>query len=283
MSTARRTLLVLAAALIGVAPALAGEGSLKGTVKLKVPEGWTVPVTKIDKDTASCCRDSKVPAEKSPCAGKNELPDDSIIVDVKTGALANAVVWFSTPPEGGTRDWAFLQKVKDHEVNLLAKQVTFDQKFCRFKPHILLIPKGWDVQLASQDDVAHNVHTFPFANDATNVVVPAAKLDANGAAARVVFGPVQRQAMAERTPFKVQCDIHPWMVGAWVIMDHPYYAVTDEKGEFSIDKIPAGKYQVKVWHLKLGSKLSGAKGVTVEIKDGAVTELTGLNEVEAPK
>ena len=32
------------------------------------------------------------------------------------------------------------------------------------------------------------------------------------------------------------------------MMDHPFYAVTDEKGAFEIKGLPAGKYEIEIWH-----------------------------------
>jgi hypothetical protein len=35
-------------------------------------------------------------------------------------------------------------------------------------------------------------------------------------------------------------------------MEHPYYAVTDASGAFSVADLPAGDYEVEVWHETLG-------------------------------
>ncbi len=53
-------------------------------------------------------------------------------------------------------------------------------------------------------------------------------------------------------PIKVQCDAHGWMHACWISQDHPYYAVTDANGTFKITDLPAGDYEVEVWHEELG-------------------------------
>ena len=60
--------------------------------------------------------------------------------------------------------------------------------------------------------------------------------------------------MEGRTSIKVVCDAHNWMAGWWVSMDQPYYAVTDEGGNFKITDLPPGDYDVDVWHEVLGKK-----------------------------
>jgi hypothetical protein len=32
------------------------------------------------------------------------------------------------------------------------------------------------------------------------------------------------------------------------VLDHPYAAITDEQGQFAIDKIPEGKHELRIWH-----------------------------------
>ncbi|HWE37464.1 MAG TPA: carboxypeptidase-like regulatory domain-containing protein [Isosphaeraceae bacterium] len=48
--------------------------------------------------------------------------------------------------------------------------------------------------------------------------------------------------------------MHPWMTAWWLVLDHPYFAVTDEKGAFEIRDVPTGPQQVVVWHEALGAE-----------------------------
>src|SRR5262249_50881178 len=66
-----------------------------------------------------------------------------------------------------------------------------------------------------------------------------------------------------------ECAVHGWMQGNVVVVDNPYYALTDENGKFSITDLPPGKYQVKIWHEYLGE-------LTREVTVSAKTE-TALN------
>ena len=43
-------------------------------------------------------------------------------------------------------------------------------------------------------------------------------------------------------------NIHNWMSGWWLVLDHPYFAITDERGDFAIRDVPTGPQKVVVWH-----------------------------------
>lgn len=70
---------------------------------------------------------------------------------------------------------------------------------------------------------------------------------------------------------RMDCDVHKWM-GAWIIVvDHPYYAITDENGASKIDEIPPGKYVLRAWHETLGKvdkdvTLAGGQTVAVDFQ-----------------
>jgi hypothetical protein len=54
------------------------------------------------------------------------------------------------------------------------------------------------------------------------------------------------------------------MLGWIVVSDHPYVAVTDEKGEFTLKDVPPGQYKLEIWHETLGKS---TKEVTVKPKE----------------
>jgi hypothetical protein len=65
----------------------------------------------------------------------------------------------------------------------------------------------------------------------------------------------------------VRCGLHHWMHAIVIVQDHPYYALTDEKGYFKISDLPDGTYTLSAWHESLGD-------LTAETKlDGAPLEL----------
>jgi hypothetical protein len=47
------------------------------------------------------------------------------------------------------------------------------------------------------------------------------------------------------------------------VVDHPYFAVSDKDGNFTIKGLPNGKYTICAYHLKTHGKTS--EGVTQEV------------------
>jgi hypothetical protein len=44
------------------------------------------------------------------------------------------------------------------------------------------------------------------------------------------------------------CNIHPEMSAVVVVVETPYYAVTNKAGEFTVPNVPPGRYALSVWH-----------------------------------
>jgi len=62
----------------------------------------------------------------------------------------------------------------------------------------------------------------------------------------------------------IRCPVRPYTRGFICVVDTPYFAVTDGTGRFAIPGVPAGEYQVAVWHEGVGNvKGAGATEVTV--------------------
>lgn len=51
-----------------------------------------------------------------------------------------------------------------------------------------------------------------------------------------------------RSPIKLSCDIHAWMYAWLYILDHPYYAYTDDNGRCTIPDVPPGSYTLVITH-----------------------------------
>ena len=77
---------------------------------------------------------------------------------------------------------------------------------------------------------------------------------------------------AAPSPVRVDCNIHPWMKAYLFVFDHPYFAVTDENGQFEIKLAPAGNYRLVIWQ-DMGWKDGNRTGTPITIKADEVTDM----------
>ena len=135
--------------------------------------------------------------------------------------------------------------------------VTFDQKGCRFVPHVLAAMKGTKVDVHSSDPVNHNINVKLPKNKTNLTVAPGATIP-----------PVELKN-AEVKPAEVVCDIHTWMKAYWLVIDSPYFAVTDASGKYTLRNVPAGSQKVVVWQESApGGFLTPSSGEPVEVPSG---------------
>ena len=116
------------------------------------------------------------------------------------------------------------------------EQVIIDQIDHRFVPHLIAIQAGQSVKFTNSDAANHNVRAIALEERNTFNVYTGV-----GRAYEHTF-----YAQRRSYPIRLSCDIHPWMT-AWIfVFEHPYFAVTDEKGRFRIANVAAGDHQMVV-------------------------------------
>lgn len=226
----------------GAAPATAaagGGGEGWGTLKGHVLFNGTAPEPK-SIDTSS--KDPNV------CA-KTPHKSERLLVDTASKGVRYALVYIPRPTK------------TNPEVSSAASQakVDFDQKECTFAPHVLAAMKGATIVLKSSDPINHNINAKMRTNSPFNSVLQPSQT--------VNFQP----PAAERGPIEVNCDIHPWMRAFWLIIESPYFAVTDEHGNYEIKNVPAGSQKVVVWQEAAGY-VTPASGEAIAIQAGGTTD-----------
>jgi hypothetical protein len=123
------------------------------------------------------------------------------------------------------------------------KKLVLDNQRCAFAPHVQVAPLGSELLLKNSDPILHTVHARLGRETLFNVGLPKW---------RVVTKRLDRAGV-----IRIDCDVlHTWMSAAIIVTDSPYFAVTDETGGFSFDAVPAGNYDIEIWHERLGVKTS---------------------------
>lgn len=175
--------------------------------------------------------------------GKDK-PAEDLVVNTQRG-VRSAVVWLQTPPPGASWPSAPVK-------------TEMDQKNCVFVPRVVLVPAGGTVEFLNSDRLLHNLHSVSKENPSFNRTQPK--------------GRVIPIAFSKPEIIRINCDLHSWM-RAWVVVaDHPFYALTNEAGEFSLPSVPPGKYTLQIWQESLGIT---SREIAVGSDDtGVVVELT---------
>jgi len=136
-----------------------------------------------------------------------------------------------------------------------SKHAEIDQIDCMYTPRIQGVVAGQEIDIKNGDGTLHNVHTFKGTETWFNQAQPKGS-------------PVIAKELEETKVIKFTCDVHPWMRGFVVVSSHPFFAVSGADGSFTIEKVPAGKYDVEAWHPHYGLKKA-----TADVADGKTVEV----------
>ncbi|MSR59274.1 MAG: hypothetical protein EXS05_16795 [Planctomycetaceae bacterium] len=179
----------------------------------------------------------------------NDVLSDKLRVDAESKGVADVFIYLPKTEK-------IHPKLKTSEV----KEVILDQKGCRFDPHALFVRTDQSLVVKSNDDCSHNSNFMTIRNQPINFVL--AGNDRTGTAVKF--------KVSERLPMPVVCNIHNWMRSTWLVLDHPYAAISDAKGKFKIADMPAGEHELHIWHEVPGNvekkyKVTVKKGETIDL------------------
>jgi hypothetical protein len=154
----------------------------------------------------------------------------------------------------------FLEDIKAGKA-IPREALTVTSRKCEFVPHVAVGFKGEKIMLKTDDPVFHtfDIHASISGKELYHVALPEQ-------------GSSVTKTLSKAGLLNLTCYAHPWQHAYVYIFDHPYVAVTDEKGEFVITDIPPGSYTVKAWHEALGTteirdvKVESKKTGTIKVK-----------------
>jgi hypothetical protein len=168
----------------------------------------------------------KVTKDQDYCG--ETLPNETYLIEAN-GGLKNVVVFIESAPTGKPAD--------------TLKENFLYNDGCRYVPHVMAIHRGEKLKVKSNDPKLHIPHAYLGDRTVFNLSLPfkSTTLDATSR--------IRQPGM-----MKVVCDTHAWMLGFIHVFDHPFFAVTNDQGAFSIPDLPAGTYLLKAWHEDGGIK-----------------------------
>jgi hypothetical protein len=109
------------------------------------------------------------------------------------------------------------------------------QKDLTFYPRLLPVEVGTKVEFPNLDDTYHNIFSYS----------PAKRFDLGR------YPPDEKpipSVMFDRAGLvTVRCDIHEHMRALILVLETPYFTITDAQGHFRLTNLPAGHFTVKAW------------------------------------
>ena len=227
-------------------------------------------------------------------------------VPVKDGATVRGTVTVSgtipSPQEFELRrypDYEYCSKVSDKRGHRLLREVTVrsngglkdavvvvegvergkpftftnaevNVKLCQFLPFVTVVSDARQLTVFNRDPVPHDMQGSSHDETGGELAFYRPVLQAEGTTDLV-------RLSKGRHVFIMQCSIHPYMQNWGYTVDHPYFAVTDATGAFSIENLPPGTYRLKVWHPILGTRekeltVTSNQLVSMELSFGKSTE-----------
>ena len=174
---------------------------------------------------------------------------EDTLVDHDTRGVANVVVWLR--PDSDDKKTAFpAEKIHPDLRSLEPREHAVLAVRGQFVPRVLAVRAGDRITFDNRLPVPTNVRY----NEAP---------DGEPRGFNVMVGKGTTRTSEPLTALHgvdtFQSDIYPWMKGYARAFDHPYFAVTDAAGKFSIANAPAGTWRLVAWHEAVGYR-GGAAG-----------------------
>ena len=209
------------------------------------------------------------------------------------GRISNGRGWrllhdFVVGSNGGLKDAIVLLEGVEAGKPFEVSVPLIEARDCMFQPFMTIVRNGHAVEVVNMDPVMHDIQGYETSLEAGARVLFNTPLVMNHqhnrgdlhaihnhAPGKSLVGPIYLNK--GRRTFYMQCGFHAYMESWAMAVNNPYYALTDENGNFSLEQVPPGTYQLVVWHPQTGPGKS--KLVTIK-PDGKVTEQLSL---PAPK
>jgi plastocyanin len=163
--------------------------------------------------------------------GKVELPKTHFapVVNERYEIVSKAGVLAPDPPR------AVVYLEGDFPKPTAFSMKTVGQKNFAFQPPLLAIEVGTKVEFPNYDDTYHNIFSYS----------PAKRFDLGRYPPNE--SPAPSVLFDKAGLVTLRCDIHEHMRGLILVLDTPYFAITDSDGRYRLTSLPAGHFTIKAW------------------------------------
>ena len=140
---------------------------------------------------------------------------------------------------------------------------------CHTPKYVIGARNGETLLLENTDPIRHEIVAYEFTDGGVNQRSHR-PVDANTSQTRDIF------VKSKTENFLIKCNLHPFLQSRGIIVENPYYAITDEEGNFSIKDVPPGTYKVVAWHPFISNQI---RTITIEPENQSTLnfEFNGTN------
>ena len=191
-----------------------GTGTITGIVRFKGEKPVAKPIAEV-AGNAYCkqCYAGELPKHDEFIFGRNGADD----------TLVNVLVYVT-------------KGLEDKTFDVPKEPVLLDQVGCMYVPHVVAVMVGQTLDIRNSDATLHNVMSTPRNNAPFNFGMP------------IKDQIIKRVFKQPELKMSLRCFMHPWMVSYVHVLEHPFFAVTQADGTFTIQGLPPGEYEITVLH-----------------------------------
>ena len=180
------------------------------------------------------------------------------------GRISNGEGWrllrdFLVDQNGGLQDVVVLLEGVEHGKPFSLSIPRIEARDCRFMPFTTVVRSGHGVEVVNMDPVMHDIQAYETSMATGTRVLFNSPLPFNHLHHRGNLRAMHdhkpgsslvRQFMLskKRRTFVMQCGFHAYMESWAISVENPYYVLTDAHGNFSLENIPPGTYDLRAWH-----------------------------------
>ncbi len=117
-----------------------------------------------------------------------------------------------------------------------------------YRPYVTAVRTGTSVDFPNKDPIQHHIYTVSRAKPFEKPLYD------SGASESIVFD--------QPGIVTLGCNIHDWMVAYVVVLDTPWFSVSDATGTASVADLPPGRYTLEIWHPRLTRSISREVEIT---------------------
>jgi hypothetical protein len=208
-----------------------GQLDSQSTKKPYQPNGNEGYVTGTVSLTGTAPRPTLIDMMADPaCYETNPNPHTEFFV-VADGRLADALIYVKA---GTALDGLSFETP--------ATSIVLDQRGCFYVPRVLGVQVNQTLEIRNSDNTIQNVHAMP-------------KNNADWNQSHVSSSPpLTHRFTHSEIPIPFKDNQHPWKKAYVGVFAHPFFAVSNSKGEFTIEGLPPGDYTIAAWHEQFGEK-----------------------------